>query len=211
MRKGRIVIEPDTKWVLPMVMMRAGIRGPQCIGKFLWNMPGWAGSQRRPVKYQSIMNMKFPHALEADRAYNTHRDLTTAVAAPLLLVLLLPEPSAPRHNKVACCFRAIIRLRSTLPDAMIRSSANFTSSGLILWKGVLLFRGFLPFFSLPLPSTPAAPETPAAPVQHQQQAQGINCEVQAKEFTKCLEHADLPSCSWYLEQLKACQAAASQY
>lgn len=48
------------------------------------------------------------------------------------------------------------------------------------------------------------------------------------EFTKCLEKADLPSCSWYLEQLKAvspltsrrslfsdvlnqCQAAASPY
>ncbi|KAL7277236.1 hypothetical protein ACG7TL_009088 [Trametes sanguinea] len=60
-------------------------------------------------------------------------------------------------------------------------------------------------------SAPAAPEAPAAPVQHQQQAQGVNCEVQAKDFTKCLEHADLPSCSWYLEQLKACQAAASQY
>ncbi|KAI8972900.1 hypothetical protein BD414DRAFT_499799 [Trametes punicea] len=60
-------------------------------------------------------------------------------------------------------------------------------------------------------SAPAAPEAAAAPVQQQQQAQGINCEVQAKEFTKCLESADLPSCSWYLEQLKACQAAAARY
>lgn len=68
---------------------------------------------------------------------------------------------------------------------------------------------------------PAAPEAPAAPVQ-QQQASGLNCEIQAKgkqyvmarvhgadecsiyaDFTKCLESADLPSCTWYLEQLKA--------
>ncbi|KAM6503411.1 hypothetical protein JOM56_000354, partial [Amanita muscaria] len=61
-------------------------------------------------------------------------------------------------------------------------------------------------------SATAAPETQAPPVQQQQQNQnGISCETQAKDFTKCLEKADLPSCTWYLEQLKACQAAASPY
>lgn len=50
----------------------------------------------------------------------------------------------------------------------------------------------------------------AAPYGNQQAA-GISCEGQAKEFTKCLEKADLPSCTWYLEQLKACQAAAAPY
>ncbi|KAI1794485.1 hypothetical protein LXA43DRAFT_997428 [Ganoderma leucocontextum] len=59
-------------------------------------------------------------------------------------------------------------------------------------------------------STPAAPEAPAAPVQQQHQ-QGISCDFQAKEFTKCLESADVNACSWYLEQLKACQAAAARY
>lgn len=70
-----------------------------------------------------------------------------------------------------------------------------------------------------------APEAQAVPVQQQQQstyqAQGVTCETQAKgafghhswlsartscvhpDFTKCLEKADLQSCSWYLEQLKA--------
>ncbi|KAG8807859.1 hypothetical protein FRC17_004230 [Serendipita sp. 399] len=38
-----------------------------------------------------------------------------------------------------------------------------------------------------------------------------NCEFQAKEFTKCLDAADVQTCSWFLEQLKACQAAASRY
>ncbi|CAL1699607.1 unnamed protein product [Somion occarium] len=57
-----------------------------------------------------------------------------------------------------------------------------------------------------------AQQAQAAPVQQQSyQTQGISCDVQAKEFTKCLEKADLPSCTWYLEQLKACQAAAAPY
>ncbi|KAI0754331.1 hypothetical protein C8Q80DRAFT_1216420 [Daedaleopsis nitida] len=62
-------------------------------------------------------------------------------------------------------------------------------------------------------SAPAAPEAPSPPVQQQSayQPQGISCEFQAKEFTKCLETADVNSCSWYLEQLKACQAAAARY
>ncbi|CCL98208.1 uncharacterized protein FIBRA_00202 [Fibroporia radiculosa] len=61
-------------------------------------------------------------------------------------------------------------------------------------------------------SAAPAPEAAAPPVQQQAyQAQGASCEIQAKEFTKCLEKADLPSCTWYLEQLKACQAAAAPY
>ncbi|KAJ3514287.1 hypothetical protein NLJ89_g2457 [Agrocybe chaxingu] len=58
-------------------------------------------------------------------------------------------------------------------------------------------------------STASHEAAQAAPVQQQQSA--INCEVQAKDFTKCLDKADLPSCTWYLEQLKACQAAAAPY
>ncbi|KAG5637024.1 hypothetical protein H0H81_006059 [Sphagnurus paluster] len=61
-------------------------------------------------------------------------------------------------------------------------------------------------------SSSAPAEAHAPPVQQQQQYQSTpSCEVQAKDFTKCLEKADLPSCSWYLDQLKACQAAAAPY
>ncbi|KAG8723345.1 hypothetical protein FRC09_003730 [Ceratobasidium sp. 395] len=51
------------------------------------------------------------------------------------------------------------------------------------------------------------------PVQQQQYQQnsGISCDFQAKEFTKCLETGDVNTCGWYLEQLKACQAAARPY
>ncbi|KAF8348620.1 hypothetical protein F5887DRAFT_951031 [Amanita rubescens] len=62
-------------------------------------------------------------------------------------------------------------------------------------------------------SSHAAPaqEAQAPPVQQQQFQSNVNCEAQAKEFTKCLDKADLPSCTWYLEQLKACQTAAAPY
>ncbi|PNP40212.1 hypothetical protein TGAMA5MH_07867 [Trichoderma gamsii] len=59
---------------------------------------------------------------------------------------------------------------------------------------------------------------PAAPVQaqadpQQQQQQYNNCAGAAQNFTKCLDEngGNMQICSWYLEQLKACQAAASQY
>ncbi|KAJ7033644.1 hypothetical protein C8F04DRAFT_957392, partial [Mycena alexandri] len=50
-----------------------------------------------------------------------------------------------------------------------------------------------------------------APPAQQQQQQSMSCEIPAKDFTLCLEKADMQSCSWYLEQLKACQAAAAPY
>ncbi|KAL4061709.1 hypothetical protein V8B97DRAFT_963152 [Scleroderma yunnanense] len=56
-----------------------------------------------------------------------------------------------------------------------------------------------------------APVEQAAPVQQQAYQRGPSCEVQAKEFTQCLDKADFQSCSWYLQQLKACQEAAAPY
>ncbi|KAK7447463.1 hypothetical protein VKT23_014173 [Stygiomarasmius scandens] len=54
-------------------------------------------------------------------------------------------------------------------------------------------------------------QAPAQQAPAQQWSGGLSCETQAKDFTQCLEKADLPSCTWYLEQLKACQAAASKF
>ncbi|OCF55994.1 hypothetical protein L486_06751 [Kwoniella mangroviensis CBS 10435] len=64
------------------------------------------------------------------------------------------------------------------------------------------------------------PAEQAAPVDQQRQmvngqqfGQGASCDIQAKDFTKCLEatNGDMQSCSYYLEALKACQAAARPY
>ncbi|KAG6810763.1 hypothetical protein H0H92_010445 [Tricholoma furcatifolium] len=60
-------------------------------------------------------------------------------------------------------------------------------------------------------SSSAPAEAPAAPVQQQQTFNNTaSCEVQAKDFTRCLEKADLPSCQWYLDALKASEVMVSQ-
>ncbi|KAI9799441.1 MAG: hypothetical protein M1825_004541 [Sarcosagium campestre] len=72
-------------------------------------------------------------------------------------------------------------------------------------------------------SAPAAAE-PANDSMSQQDFQGASasqdnswgarsCETDARQFTKCLDEngGNMQICGWYLEQLKACQQAASQY
>jgi hypothetical protein len=52
--------------------------------------------------------------------------------------------------------------------------------------------------------------------QHSQvnmSSQGGACQAQIGDFRKCMDdnQGSLNICGWYLDQLKACQAAASQY
>ena len=55
-------------------------------------------------------------------------------------------------------------------------------------------------------------EQPMQQSEFAQQTTGINCDAQSKDFLQCLEKTnDMISCSYYLEQLKACQAAARPY
>lgn len=44
-------------------------------------------------------------------------------------------------------------------------------------------------------------------------AWGNNCAGATQQFTRCMDEqgGNMQICGWYLEQLKACQAAASQY
>ncbi|KAI1212527.1 uncharacterized protein F4807DRAFT_457324 [Annulohypoxylon truncatum] len=59
-----------------------------------------------------------------------------------------------------------------------------------------------------------AEASPQAQAQQQQQSQwGNNCQGATQSFTKCMDEqgGNMQICGWYLEQLKACQAAASQY
>ncbi|KAG4217700.1 hypothetical protein PC116_g33820, partial [Phytophthora cactorum] len=63
-------------------------------------------------------------------------------------------------------------------------------------------------------SAPAEASPQAANAQQQQQNQwGNNCQGATQAFTKCMDEqgGNMQICGWYLEQLKACQAAASQY
>ncbi|EFY86366.1 CHCH domain protein [Metarhizium acridum CQMa 102] len=63
-------------------------------------------------------------------------------------------------------------------------------------------------------SEPAPQPVQAQANQQQQQQQwGNNCQAATQQFTKCMDDngGNMQICNWYLEQLKACQAAASQY
>ncbi|ODA78635.1 hypothetical protein RJ55_06017 [Drechmeria coniospora] len=63
-------------------------------------------------------------------------------------------------------------------------------------------------------SAEAAPQQPVqAQTAQPQQQYGNNCQGAAQQFTKCLDDngGNMQICNWYLEQLKACQAAAAPY
>ena len=67
-------------------------------------------------------------------------------------------------------------------------------------------------------SEPApAPQAAAVPAQAapaaQDQWNAGNCQGAASQFTQCMDDhkGDMQVCNWYLEQLKACQAAAKNY
>ncbi|KAA8914666.1 hypothetical protein FN846DRAFT_481350 [Sphaerosporella brunnea] len=57
------------------------------------------------------------------------------------------------------------------------------------------------------------PAAAAAPAQSQSNNWAASCEADARNFTKCLDDnaGDMQICSWYLEQLKACQNMAKQF
>jgi len=127
-----------------------------------------------------------------------------------------PHPSAapPAHHAPPVPPQA--QAQSSQPGmlAQMAATAGSVAVGSTIGHGIssLLFGGSSARNEAPPPPEALAQQAQAVPVQQQTyQAQGISCEVQAKDFTKCLEKADLPSCSWYLEQLKACQAAAAPY
>ena len=46
-----------------------------------------------------------------------------------------------------------------------------------------------------------------------QQSGGVSCEVQSKDFLRCLDatNNNMDSCAFYLDQLTACQSQARQY
>ncbi|KAL2884899.1 Mitochondrial intermembrane space cysteine motif-containing protein MIC17 [Ceratocystis lukuohia] len=64
-----------------------------------------------------------------------------------------------------------------------------------------------------LDASPQAAAATSAPAAYNAQAQAGNCGPAVQQFTKCMdEHGgNMQICNWYLDQLKACQAAAAPY
>ncbi|KAM0816318.1 putative CHCH domain-containing protein [Seiridium cardinale] len=62
-------------------------------------------------------------------------------------------------------------------------------------------------------SAPAESVSPQATQTQQNNEWGNNCAGATQSFTKCMDDhsGNMQICGWYLEQLKACQAAATQY
>jgi len=56
-------------------------------------------------------------------------------------------------------------------------------------------------------------QEPVQAASQQQQQWGNNCQGATQQFTQCMDEqgGNMQICNWYLEQLKACQAAARQY
>ncbi|KAI5449051.1 hypothetical protein NCC49_005355 [Naganishia albida] len=95
--------------------------------------------------------------------------------------------------------------------ASIASTAAGVAGGSVIGHGIsnMLFGSSRPAEAAP----PAeAPVNQQAQWANQAAAQAPQCSIEAKDFTKCLDATnDFQSCSYYLEALKACQAAAQRY
>lgn len=101
-------------------------------------------------------------------------------------------------------------LLPTPPPPKKKKEANSASSGVAV--GHTVANGIMGMFGGG--SSEAAEASPqAAAPQQQSYQQDPNCAMATKSFTNCMdEHqGNMSICGWYMDQLKACQAAASKY
>ena len=164
-----------------------GAKIPQI--SLLFNMPvSKADSIGGPANghpQRSSRSRPAPAAKPAAPAQQTRGAHTAAMPAPYGNPAHAPAPPAAAQSKEPGLF------------AQMAATAGGVAVGSTIGHGLsnMLFGGSS--------SHAPAPVEQAAPVQQQAYQRGPSCEVQAKGFTQCLEKADLQSCSWYLEQLKA--------
>lgn len=122
------------------------------------------------------------------------RPATTAAAPPM------QAPPAPAPHPGAAAATG-----SSGPGLMgqMAATAGSVAMGSVLGHGLssMLFGGSR--------SAEAVEQPVAQPAPQQQQA--MSCDFQAKQLTTCLESGDVQACAWYIDQFKACQAAAKQY
>ncbi|GAO14855.1 uncharacterized protein UV8b_04095 [Ustilaginoidea virens] len=119
----------------------------------------------------------------------------TTLAAPPQHAPQQMAPAAPVASQGPGLFG---QMASTAAGVAIGSSVGHAIGGLFSGGGS---------------SEPAAPQPVQSQAAQQQQQWGNNCQAATQQFTKCMDDngGNMQICNWYLEQLKACQAAASQY
>ena len=64
-RAARVLIGPDTKWMLPKITLVGKKTTQRCIGKYLWHIHGWNDTCKRPVKFQRWISIDFVRSLDA--------------------------------------------------------------------------------------------------------------------------------------------------
>ncbi|KAH7308457.1 hypothetical protein B0I35DRAFT_483020 [Stachybotrys elegans] len=124
-----------------------------------------------------------------------HRPATTMAAPPQQHAQpMQPPPAAAPVSQGPGLFG---QMASTAAGVAVGSSIGHAIGGL---------------FSGGSSAEPAPAPAQAQPAQQQQQW-GNNCQAATQSFTKCMDenNGNMQICNWYLDQLKACQAAASQY
>ncbi|KAI0636619.1 PP-loop family-domain-containing protein [Trametes polyzona] len=63
--KARVRIEPDTKWVLPKVVLSTEEEGTRREARFRWFLPHWKGAHRKPLVGRPFVKMQFVRKLDA--------------------------------------------------------------------------------------------------------------------------------------------------
>ncbi|ORY22571.1 hypothetical protein BCR39DRAFT_562279 [Naematelia encephala] len=113
------------------------------------------------------------------------------------------HPAQPQHAPA----QAIPQQRQPGMLAQAASTMGGAMAGSVIGHGIsnMLFGG----------GRPVDAATAPPPEQYAQQVreQTGSCDQTAKDFTKCLDATggDMGGCAYYLDALKACQAAAKNY
>ena len=160
-----------------------------------------------PVSSVSVC-CQYPHILltTLQRSSRSSRPAPRPAAAPAQQsrgahTAAMP-PQAARANPAHAPAPATAQSGQPGMLAQMAATAGSVAVGSTIGHGLshMLFGG----------SNSATTAEPAAPVQQQSFQSPPACDAQAKDFTRCLDKADLQSCSYYLEQLKAvCDALCS--
>lgn len=152
------------------------------------------------------MLLAHPRALDSLVRWLALLRTSSSYSAPLLLSLGYLQPEVQGREKESLLDRFAHGLLT----------ATFLHSGVAIGSSVGHAIGG--FFGGGGSSEAANPQA-AAPAEQQQsnyyanQQQDPNCAMATKSFTNCMdEHSgNMSICGWYMDQLKACQTAASKY
>lgn len=124
-----------------------------------------------------------------------------------------PAPAASASHPVAAAPAQAAPQQPGLFAQMATTAAGVAVGSAV---GHTLGAGLTSIFSGSSNDAPAQQQQQQAPVAQAQtfnEQQANPCDVDARNFTRCIEdsNGNYQACDFYLQQLKACQAAAKQY